>query len=502
MDSGRCLGEDRGQFGVVLVAGLPAVVGPVVQERHVGCLHGPRGRLGAPLRVREGVGELLHVQQRAGLGGLGSHQNAGQFRGPPDGRVEGLQVVHHAPAAGKDLADAELRVEACGRDPHPDGHGQHTDEVRRRPAGHARAKNPRHPLDPGQRARDRPGRPQLAAGLASPVDDRPSGRDQREHHDQAQSDSEPGDDAEVADHVDRGEQGGQEARDRGDGGQRERHGDVAQSRPDRLDHRLALDPLLAVVRHGLDRIVDREADHDDRHHRRERARRTYPAQRVRPEPALRPDDPDQREDQAHQCEQQIGQRPQEEHDQRRDQQQGHPDQLPHPCLDGIGVLVLDHDGREAADSQGAGRAGRQLVDRPLDVLDAGVARVGQADAGDGDGRAVRVAPAHRGQRASDLRDAEEGVDLGLGGRRGVDPAQGLDHKCGRDDRIGGCQQLRHARAGQDAVEEGVHLGEPSRGERFAAEHQRHHAHIAGLPEELVQFLHRGGDGAPRGKERY
>ena len=117
-------------------------------------------------------------------------------------------------------------------------------------------------------------------------------------------------------------------------------------------------------------------------------------------------------------------------------------------------------------------------------------------------RAVCVAPAHRGKRPSDLGDAEHGVDLGLSGGRGVDSPRGLDQQGGRDDRISRCQEFRHARAGEDVVEEGVHLGEPARSECFAAEHQRHHAHVSGLPEELVQILHCGGDGAPRGKERH
>ena len=143
----------------------------------------------------------------------------------------------------------------------------------------------------GQRVRDRTGRSQLAARLATPVDNRPAGREQRQHHYEAHPHTESRHDAEVPNYANGREQGRQQADYRRDGGQRQRDRHVAQSPSHRFDNGLALNALFPVVRNCLDRVVHREADYHDGHHRRERARRSYQAEPIRPDPALRSDNP-------------------------------------------------------------------------------------------------------------------------------------------------------------------------------------------------------------------
>ena len=72
--------KSAASFGVVLVAGLPAVLGPVAHEQHVRHLDRSRCRLRATLFVLEGGREIMQVQKRAGFRGLGLHEYAGDLR--------------------------------------------------------------------------------------------------------------------------------------------------------------------------------------------------------------------------------------------------------------------------------------------------------------------------------------------------------------------------------------------------------------------------------------
>ena len=123
LNAGGGFPEQGGETGIVLVVRRPAVVGPVAGQRLVRRLHRPRGRLRAALLVLEGVAEVPHVQQRAGLGRLGLHEHAGLLRRAADGCLESLHVVQHGPAPGQDVADAEHRVESRGREAERDRHG-------------------------------------------------------------------------------------------------------------------------------------------------------------------------------------------------------------------------------------------------------------------------------------------------------------------------------------------------------------------------------------------
>ena len=234
---------------------------------------------------------------------------------------------------------------------------------------------------------------------------------------------------------------------------------------------------------------------------REPAGRTDHAQRARPQPALRPDHPDQREHKPQQREQQVGERAQEDQQQGHDQKQRQPDQRRHPLLRRLLILILSHHRRHTAHAQRALIPHRQFVDPPFSGLNSLVPGVVQADRGDCDRRAVRVASGHRRECPSDLRGAAGGVDVRLRERPEVVRLErGLDQRGGRDDRITRGEQRRHVRVTGDCVEQGVHLGQPAGCERFAAEQDRDDTDLAGFPEEIIDLFDRIGDGAPGRKE--
>ena len=53
------------------------------------------------------------------------------------GRIQGVHVMKYVPTSRQDVADAEFRVETSGREPQPNRHCDHNDDVGRRPAGNA-----------------------------------------------------------------------------------------------------------------------------------------------------------------------------------------------------------------------------------------------------------------------------------------------------------------------------------------------------------------------------
>ena len=124
---------------------------------------------------------------------------------------------------------------------------------------------------------------------------------------------------------------------------------MPHSRTHRFDHRHAGGSLFPVVRHDLNGIVDREADDDDRHERREGVRWTDHSKRAGAQPTFQADHPDNRQQQPHQREHQVGQRSQEQQNQHGNQQQRHANQRRHAVLSRLLVLILNDDRRHAAD---------------------------------------------------------------------------------------------------------------------------------------------------------
>ena len=213
------------------------------------------------------------------------------------------------------------------------------------------------------------------------------------------------------------------------------------------------------------------------------------------------DNPDEGDEQPHEREQQIGKRAQEDQDQRRNQHEREPDQRQHARLGGVLVLILDHRRRHAADTQRPLIVGRQLVDSPLGVLNLLFVRVAQPEGGDRHGRAVGVDSGHRGERHFELRSAARSIDFRLRNRvEAIHLERVLDQERGRDNRIGGRQPRAHCFIAENAIEQGVHLGEARGREHLAAEDERDHPDLARITEELVDLIRRIDNGVVGGKE--
>ena len=301
---GRLL-EERGQFGVVPVAGRSVVGYPVLDEKLVRRRDRP-GHCGRASRiVLERDSEVLEVQEGAYLRRFGLHENAGYLRRAAHGGVQRVQVFQHAAAPGEQVADAEFRLDAGRGVSQRNRHRDHDDDVGRGPAGDLSSEELGHRLDAGQRPGYLARRPQGSSRLSPPVYDSPSGGEQRQHHYEAQSHAHPRDDAEVADYLDGGEQAHQQADDGRYGGQRQRDGDVSQSYADGFRHVVALAALFAVVRDRLDGVVHGETYDDYRRHGRQGVRGADDTQSVGPKPALRADNPYHRSDQPREREQQV-----------------------------------------------------------------------------------------------------------------------------------------------------------------------------------------------------
>ena len=71
---------------------------------------------------------------------------------------------------------------------------------------------------------------------------------------------------------------------------------------------------------------------------------------------------------------------------------------------------------------------------------------------------------------------------------------------GRDHRIAGGQEVAHARVGDDAIDESIHLGEPGGRERLPTEDEREDTDVARVPEKLIDLSNRFADGVPGRKE--
>ena len=71
--------EERRKFWVVLVAGLPAVGGPVAQLQLIRCLNRSSRGQRAPGFVLKGGCEIAHVEKRAGLRSLGLDEHIGHL---------------------------------------------------------------------------------------------------------------------------------------------------------------------------------------------------------------------------------------------------------------------------------------------------------------------------------------------------------------------------------------------------------------------------------------
>ena len=163
----------------------------------------------------------------------------------------------------------------------------------------------------------------------------------------------------------------------------------------------------------------------------------------------------------------------EEQEQRGYEQKREPYQRRHAGLGSLLVLVLDDHGRKAARAQRAFTPGGELVDPALGVGNPLVARIGQADVGDRDRRAVGVGPGHRVERVPDPRSCAGGVYLRRGERAEVGSTEGRPYQeRGRDDRVGGRKQRAHTGISGDGVYQGGHLGETIGREGFTAEDER------------------------------
>ena len=148
-------------------------------------MDGPGGRSRAEIFILEGGSEIVQVQVGASVGGFGFYEDADHLLGAAEA-VKRLEVLQHAPAPGQDVADVEPGLEPGGCEPHPNRHGEHGNDVGRRSACDGCSQHLCEASNPWQRVGDGPDRRQLASRLSPSVDDRASGREQRQHDDQAQ----------------------------------------------------------------------------------------------------------------------------------------------------------------------------------------------------------------------------------------------------------------------------------------------------------------------------
>ena len=149
-----------------------------------------------------------------------------------------------------------------------------------------------------------------------------------------------------------------------------------------------------------------------------------------------------------------------------------------------------------------GRVYLRTVDPSFGFLNSLVARVEQADGGDGNRSAVRIGFGQRVERSQDLWEALNRVDIRLSDRLvGVHLEQSPDQKRGRDDRIARRQQFSHTRIADHVIYQGVHLRQPLGCERLPTEEQGYNTGFAGIPEELNDISQGVGDGVILGKRR-